>query len=159
MKKIHLAAIALAAAGLAGCSVNPNRATNAVPSAAGGSRAQCAALPGTQLGFGTVDKAEYVAHGEDLVSPEKKAMHKILVPDLPPLEIRAPRSLCRVTAELRLTRTGIALTEALLSRASDFDADLIVMGAYGHPRWTERVLGGMTQGMLASMTVPVLMSH
>ena len=64
-----------------------------------------------------------------------------------------------VAAELRLTRTGIALTEALLSRASDFDADLIVMGAYGHPRWTERVLGGMTQGMLASMTVPVLMSH
>ena len=64
-----------------------------------------------------------------------------------------------VAAELRLARTGIGLTEALLSRASDFDADLIVMGAYGHPRWTERVLGGTTQGMLASMTVPVLMSH
>jgi nucleotide-binding universal stress UspA family protein len=64
-----------------------------------------------------------------------------------------------VNAELRLTRTGITLTEALLSRACDFDADLIVMGAYGHPRWTERIMGGTTQGMLVSMTVPVLMSH
>ena len=38
-------------------------------------------------------------------------------------------------------------------------ADLIVMGAYGHARWTERVLGGATRGLLATMTVPVLMSH
>ena len=64
-----------------------------------------------------------------------------------------------VAAELRVARTGLSLTEALLSRASDFDADLVVMGAYGHQRWTERLLGGMTQGVLAAMTVPVLMSH
>ena len=64
-----------------------------------------------------------------------------------------------VAAEPRLARTGIAQAEAMLSRASDVDADLIVMGAYGHRRWTERVLRGTTHGMLASMTVPVLMSH
>jgi len=64
-----------------------------------------------------------------------------------------------VAVEMRVTRTGLALTEALLSRAADFDADLVVMGAYGHQRWTERLLGGMTQGVLAAMTVPVLMSH
>jgi nucleotide-binding universal stress UspA family protein len=33
------------------------------------------------------------------------------------------------------------------------------MGAYGHLRLRERVLGGMTRSMLESMTVPVLMSH
>jgi len=64
-----------------------------------------------------------------------------------------------VAVEMRVTRTGLALTEALLSRAADFDADLVVMGAYGHQRCTERLLGGMTQGVLAAMTIPVLMSH
>jgi nucleotide-binding universal stress UspA family protein len=47
----------------------------------------------------------------------------------------------------------------LLSRASDLGADLVVMGAYGHSRWQELVMGGATRGMLESMTVPVLMSH
>jgi nucleotide-binding universal stress UspA family protein len=64
-----------------------------------------------------------------------------------------------VAAEPRLSRSGNALSEAMLSRAFDGGADLIVMGAYGHRRWAERVLGGTTHGMLASMTVPVLMSH
>ena len=64
-----------------------------------------------------------------------------------------------VAAEPRLSRSGNALSEAMLSRAFDGGTDLIVMGAYGHRRWAERVLGGTTHGMLASMTVPVLMSH
>jgi nucleotide-binding universal stress UspA family protein len=33
------------------------------------------------------------------------------------------------------------------------------MGAYGHARWRELVLGGATRTILRSMTVPVLMSH
>ena len=49
--------------------------------------------------------------------------------------------------------------DAMLSRAADWDSGLIVMGAYGHARWAERVLGGATRQMLQSMTVPVLMSH
>ena len=47
----------------------------------------------------------------------------------------------------------------ILRFAERSNIDLIVMGAYGHSRWTERVLGGATRGILASMTVPVLMSH
>jgi nucleotide-binding universal stress UspA family protein len=46
-----------------------------------------------------------------------------------------------------------------MSRSSDLGADLVVMGAYGHARWQELVLGGATRTMLESMTVPVLMSH
>ena len=47
----------------------------------------------------------------------------------------------------------------LLSRAFDLSADLIVMGAWGHSRLRELVLGGVTRTLLESMTVPVLMSH
>lgn len=47
----------------------------------------------------------------------------------------------------------------VLSRAFDLSADLIVMGAWGHSRLRELVLGGATRAMLDSMTVPVLMAH
>jgi len=50
-------------------------------------------------------------------------------------------------------------TSQVLSRAADTSADLIVMGAYGHSRVRELVLGGVTRTILESMTVPVLMSH
>jgi nucleotide-binding universal stress UspA family protein len=49
--------------------------------------------------------------------------------------------------------------ELVLSRAADFGSDLIVMGGYAHARLRQALLGGMTRTMLASMTVPVLMSH
>lgn len=55
--------------------------------------------------------------------------------------------------------TDASAGELLLSRAADLEADLVVMGGYGHARWQELVLGGVTQTFLASMTVPVLMSH
>jgi nucleotide-binding universal stress UspA family protein len=64
-----------------------------------------------------------------------------------------------VAADVRSEVSDIGIAEAMLSRAADLGADLIVMGAYGHARWAERVLGGATRGLLASMTVPVLMSH
>jgi nucleotide-binding universal stress UspA family protein len=51
------------------------------------------------------------------------------------------------------------VAEALLSHAADIEADLIVMGGYGHPRAWELALGGVTRTLLQSMTVPVLMSH
>jgi nucleotide-binding universal stress UspA family protein len=47
----------------------------------------------------------------------------------------------------------------ILSRAADQDADLIVMGLYGHSRVREWVLGGASRTLLASMTVPVLVAH
>ena len=53
----------------------------------------------------------------------------------------------------------IDIGNELLSRAADLEADLIVMGGYGHSRLKEWVLGGATRTILASMTSPVLMSH
>ena len=63
--------------------------------------------------------------------------------------------------ERMLTPTVVdaSIAELLLSHAADMDANLIVMGGYGHTRTYELVLGGVTRTMLGSMTVPVLMSH
>ena len=55
--------------------------------------------------------------------------------------------------------TDLDAGNALLSWAADRSIDLVVMGAYGHSRVSELVLGGVTRTMLESMTVPVLMSH
>jgi len=38
-------------------------------------------------------------------------------------------------------------------------ADLIVMGGFGHPRFREILLGGVTTTLLKTMTVPVIISH
>lgn len=56
-------------------------------------------------------------------------------------------------------RTKLDIGNALLSMATDLNSDLIVMGAYGHSRLRELLLGGVTRTVMQSMTVPVLMSH
>ena len=53
----------------------------------------------------------------------------------------------------------ISIADALLDHAADKSFDLLVMGGYGHSRVREFLLGGATRGILASMTVPVLMAH
>lgn len=58
-----------------------------------------------------------------------------------------------------LSSAGLSVVDAVLSYAADNSIDLIVMGAYGHSRLREFVLGGMTRDILRTMTVPVLMSH
>ncbi len=49
--------------------------------------------------------------------------------------------------------------EGLLSLAADVQADLLVMGCYGHTRAREFLLGGASRTILRSMTLPVLMAH
>lgn len=53
----------------------------------------------------------------------------------------------------------LSVGDELLVRVADGEFDLLVMGAYGHSRLREIVLGGVTQTLLQHMTVPVLMSH
>jgi nucleotide-binding universal stress UspA family protein len=47
----------------------------------------------------------------------------------------------------------------LLSRATDLEADLLVMGAWGHARLRELIMGGVTRTLMQHMTIPVLLSH
>jgi nucleotide-binding universal stress UspA family protein len=47
----------------------------------------------------------------------------------------------------------------LISEAKKLDADLIVMGGYGHSRLREWLLGGATYALLHNAPIPVLMAH
>lgn len=49
--------------------------------------------------------------------------------------------------------------EALLMRAKELKSDLLVMGAYGHSRFREMILGGLTNHMLEAADIPLLLLH
>jgi nucleotide-binding universal stress UspA family protein len=57
------------------------------------------------------------------------------------------------------TSKDVDIGNQMLSRTDDFQADLLVMGGYGHSRAYEFVMGGATRTLLESMTVPVLFAH
>jgi nucleotide-binding universal stress UspA family protein len=59
----------------------------------------------------------------------------------------------------RITSPDIDVPSTILSYAADSSADMLVMGGYGHSRLREFILGGVTRGILETMTVPTLMSH
>ncbi|TWI70128.1 nucleotide-binding universal stress UspA family protein [Pseudoduganella lurida] len=61
-------------------------------------------------------------------------------------------------------RTGLLkrpgdVGETLLMVAGEHGCDLLVLGAYGHSRLRETLLGGVTRTVLESMLVPVFMAH
>jgi nucleotide-binding universal stress UspA family protein len=51
----------------------------------------------------------------------------------------------------RTVSAGLPVGEVLLSRAADLGVDLIAMGAYGHSRVRQMLLGGATRSVLRSM--------
>lgn len=55
--------------------------------------------------------------------------------------------------------TEFTVGEEIRVRAMDQQADLLVMGCYGHSRMRELALGGVTRHILREMTMPVLFSH
>ena len=58
-----------------------------------------------------------------------------------------------------LARTMPRVSDVLARHVRDQNADLLVMGAYGHSRFREAILGGATRNMLEQAEVPVLMAH
>jgi nucleotide-binding universal stress UspA family protein len=80
--------------------------------------------------------------------------------DLPGADIAAHLAHHKIDVEVhRSAAAGISVGDALLNRASDSGADLIVMGGYGHSRFREFILGGVTRHILEHLTVPALLSH
>lgn len=63
---------------------------------------------------------------------------------------------CQATEEIA---PQVGVGETLLASAKDFDADLLVMGCYGHTRLREFIFGGASRHVLRRMSLPVLMSH
>jgi nucleotide-binding universal stress UspA family protein len=65
-----------------------------------------------------------------------------------------------VTVQVEVAESEDAkVCEVVRTRAAKAGGDLIVMGAYGHSRIVELILGGVTRDMLCDMTIPVFMSH
>ena len=59
----------------------------------------------------------------------------------------------------RLPSSGRPVVEVLRRHAHDMAADMIVMGAYGHSRLRQRILGGVTRSMIEEPPLPVLMAR
>ena len=62
-----------------------------------------------------------------------------------------------IAAEIRLLPHNGPVADVLAATADAHEADLIVLGAYGHSRAREVVLGGCTRSFLAYASVPILM--
>lgn len=58
-----------------------------------------------------------------------------------------------------LSKTMPRVSDILNRHTIDTNADMVVMGAYGHSRFRESILGGATRNMLEHAKVPVLMAH
>ena len=91
-----------------------------------------------------------------VVAPER---HAPGAPD-PGAELARMLSRHGVHAEISLIpQTLNRVSEVIARHAADQDADLLVMGAYGHSRFREAILGGATRNMLEHASLPVLMAH
>lgn len=83
-----------------------------------------------------------------------------------PAALPGPEALCGyfarhgIAAEARTVEAGTApVPKFLLERAAEAGAGLLVMGAYGHSRLRELVLGGVTRQVLIDAALPVFMVH
>ena len=75
---------------------------------------------------------------------------------------RLAQKLARAGAKVEVTvaaRTCPDIADQLQRQARETAADLIVMGAYGHSRLREAVIGGVTRSMLRSAALPILMAR
>lgn len=85
-------------------------------------------------------------HGSDTADPGAE-LSKMLSRHGVPVEVcLLPQTLNRVS-------------EVIARHVDDTAADLLVMGAYGHSRFREAILGGATRNMLEHAKVPVFMAH
>jgi len=64
-----------------------------------------------------------------------------------------------VKVDVMLEHTHATVGDALMSLARAAGAGLIVAGAYGHSRYREWVLGGVTRELLERTPVPLLLAH
>lgn len=58
-----------------------------------------------------------------------------------------------------MSKTLPRVSEMINRQAQDHSIDLIIMGAYGHSRFREGLIGGATREMLETAQLPVMMAH
>ena len=64
----------------------------------------------------------------------------------------------KVTVD-RLSSHGKSVADRLRQHAADMAAELLVMGAYGHSRFRERIFGGVTRSMVEKPPLPVFLAR
>jgi nucleotide-binding universal stress UspA family protein len=72
------------------------------------------------------------------------------------------QALARLGAKVQISISAAKhgdIAAQLLQNAHESNADLLVMGGYGHSRLREAVLGGVTRSMLRQADIPVLLAH
>lgn len=89
---------------------------------------------------------------------EKKDADKFDMPSTVASEYLSDYGITSEVTELSREKSGNA-AQTLLKAAEAREAGYIVMGAYGHSRLREQVLGGVTREMLKNPQTPLLMSH
>ena len=81
-------------------------------------------------------------------------------PELPPVNGADYLSRHGISCEMIEVEAGDkGVSEALVAHAEHRKAGLIVMGAYGRTRLTERIFGGVTRKMLSDVRIPLLMTN
>ena len=105
----------------------------------------------------THDALPFLTHADKVVVLSVNASGKVHIPGA---DISTHLARHGVDVEIH-NREGndVSVGDAILNAVSDYGADLLVIGAYGHSRVRELVLGGVTRHLLRHMTIPVLMSH
>ncbi len=78
---------------------------------------------------------------------------------LPPLDLADWCSRHGILAELLRFEPIKSTATELLQLSDNMRADLIVLGAWGHSRLAEMVLGGVTRSLLRKAQLPMLMAH
>lgn len=64
-----------------------------------------------------------------------------------------------VKVDVFVRHTTGNIGDAILNTAKELECDLLVMGAYGHSRLREMLMGGVSKTVFAKMEIPALMSH
>lgn len=64
-----------------------------------------------------------------------------------------------VKVDVIVQHTNEHIGDALINIATELNGDLLVMGAYGHSRLREMLMGGASKTLFAKMRIPTLMSH
>ena len=59
----------------------------------------------------------------------------------------------------KVDANGRGIGEVLEAYAASHQVDVLVMGAYGHARWREFILGGATKSLLSKPPLPIMFSH
>jgi nucleotide-binding universal stress UspA family protein len=136
-------------------------------------------LPDTMADAGTIGKRIVIAWNQSREAmnairhalPFLKRADHVWITIIDPPKHGAERSdpggaLCQmlvrhgVKAEVTvLARTMPRVSDVLVRHIRDVDADMLVMGAYGHSRFREAILGGATRNMLENAEVAVFMTH